>query len=215
MHLLNCGSLCPFFHGFRIDLRGDGVGKGNDMLTQFSMRKNLQECRLIQCKLALYTVVSAVAGILVTSLAGAQYITLMRLAASRPVSIVGSVVTVLLPCIVSFYVVYSSKNSLGYLLYGLRIFTFTATGWALQSAFGSSGWLVRLMFQFPDICLIPLLILFLNQNIGGRRSFRHLVLCLGFIAFVSVLNYCAVSPFLASLIENYETMGRYCNSCWT
>ena len=185
------------------------------MLTQFSMRKNLQDCRLLQCKLALCTVFSAAAGILFASFAGTSYVALMRRAASLPVSIIGSVLIVLLPYIVSFCVVYYAKPRLGFILYGLRIFTFTATGWALQSAFGSSGWLGRLMFQFPDFCLIPLLILFLNSNISGQRSLRKLAVCLGFVALVSILNYCTVSPFFANLIDTYETMGRYCNSCWT
>lgn len=170
---------------------------------------------MFQCKLALCTVLGAVAGILFASLAGTSYIALMRRAASRPVSIIGSAVVVLLPYIVSFCVVYYAKIRLGFLLYGFRIFTFTATGWALQSAFGSSGWLIRLMFQFPDFCLIPLLILFLNSDIGGQRSWRNLAFCLGFVALVSILNYCTVSPFLANVIDTYETMGRYCNSCWT
>ncbi len=183
--------------------------RGSDMITRIPMLKNLQERRLFWCKILLCAAVSSLTGILFVTVAGNPYMTLMRLVVSRRVSIVGSAVAILVPYLVSFLVVYSSKTRWAFVLFGLRIFTFTAIGRGMQTAFGSACWLIRFFAQFPDLCLIPLTVFFMLSAVNKDRSRRHLMLCLCITALVCILNYCIISPFLANLIETYETTGRY------
>lgn len=179
------------------------------MSTNFSTSWNLQECRQILCILALCAVFLAGFGVLFARTAGDTYIFLMRMAASRPVSIVGSAVSVFLPFLVSVFLITHSKPWLVYLICGVRLFLFSAASWAIGQSFGSAGWLVRLMLQLPDLCLIPVLIWFSAVTLAGNCTKRVTICCILFAAVIGMLDYCVISPFLADLIDSYETMGRY------
>lgn len=179
------------------------------MLAEFRASWNLQECRQNWCVLALCAVLGAGFGVFFAASAGDSYMLLMRMAASRPVSIVGSAVAVFVPFLVSVFFIMHSKPWLVYWICGARLFLFSAAGWAIARSFGTAGWLVRLMLQFPDLCLIPVLIWFSVLRLTGRGSRRAAIQSILFAAAVGMINYCMISPFWANLIDSYETMGRY------
>lgn len=179
------------------------------MLTNFQSSCNLQECRQNFCTLVLCAVFSAGLGAWFADTSGDTYIFLMRMAASRPVSIVGSAVSVFLPFLVSLFIITHSKPWLVYLICGIRIFLFSSAAFALDRSFGSAGWLVRLLLQMPDLCLIPVLIWLSLYSLAGRCAKRILICCIVFAVVIGMLDYCMISPFLANLIDSYETMGRY------
>ncbi len=179
------------------------------MLTNFQMSCNLQECRQNWCALALCAVLSAGLGALFADASGDTYVLLMRMAASRPVSIVGSAVSVFLPFLVSVFFITHSKPWLVYLICGTRIFLFSSAAFAIGRSFGSAGWLVRLMLQMPDLCLIPVLMWFSGLTLAGNCTKRVITCCVLLAAVIGMLDYCVISPFLANLIDSYETMGRY------
>ena len=179
------------------------------MLTNFQTSCKLQVCRQNLCSLALCVVFGAVLGALFADTSGDTYIPLMRMAASRSVSIVGSAVSVFLPFLVSLYVITHSKPWLVYLICCIRLFLFSSAGLALDHAFGSAGWLVRLFLQMPDLCLIPVLIWYSLLSLTGRCTKRVMIYCILFAAVIGMLDYRVISPFLANLIDSYETMGRY------
>lgn len=179
------------------------------MLTSFQTSCKLQECRQSLCALALCAVFSAGLGAFFAGTSGDSYILLMRMAASRNVSIVGSVVSVFLPFLVSFFIIAHSKPWLVYLICGLRIFLLASAGFAIGRSFGSASWLVRLLLQMPDLCLIPVLIWFSLLSFAGRCTKRVTVGCILLTAVIGMLHYCVISPFLANLIDSYKTMGRY------
>lgn len=179
------------------------------MLTNSYTSCNLQECRQNLCALALIAVMSAGLGALFAGTSGDTYILLMRMAANRPVSIVGSAVSVFLPFLVSLFIITHSKPWLVYLICGIRIFLFSSAGLALERSFASAGWLVRLLLQMPDLCLIPMLIWFSLLSLAGSCTKRVVACCILLAAAIGMLDYCVISPFLANLIDSYETMGRY------
>ena len=179
------------------------------MLTNFQTSCNLQECRQNMCMFALCSVFSAGLGAWFAGTSGNTYILLMRMAASRPVSIAGSAVSVLLPFLVSLFIIVHSKPWLVYFICGIRIFLFSAAARALDCAFGSAGWLVRLMLQMTDLCLIPVLIWFSLLSLVRKPTKHVMTCCILFAAAIGMLDYCVISPFLANLINSYETMGRY------
>lgn len=179
------------------------------MLTSIRTTSDLQERRQIYCVFVLCTLFGAGFGVYFAATANHSYILLMRMAVSRPVSIVGSFAAVFVPYFASFLVVSNSKPWLVYFFCAMRIFFFTSASWAVASAFGSSGWLIRNMLLFPDIFLLPMLIWFSVSRLSRNKSRRCCVLCLAYTALIGIINYCVVSPFLAKVLFTYETMGRY------
>ncbi len=169
----------------------------------------LQECKQKWCILALCMIFSAGCGALFADSAEDVYVVLMRMAVSRPVSIVGSVVSFAVPCVVFVFAVVHSKRWLVYLICSLQVFRFSSVGWAIQKIFGSAVWLIRLLMQFPDLCLIPVMIFFSLKFLTGAFRRRHVLIFLMISAVVGMIYYSVISPFLANLMNTYETMGRY------
>lgn len=169
----------------------------------------LQECRQKWCIFALCIIFSAGCGAVFADSAGDVYVALMRMAVSRPASIVGLVVSYAVPCIAFLYAVVRSKRWLVYLICALHVFRFSSVGWAVQKSFGSAVWLIRLLMQFSDLFLIPTLIFFSLKFLIGAFSRRYLLIFIVISAVVGMVYYCLISPFLANLMDTYETMGRY------
>ena len=169
----------------------------------------LQESRHNLSVLTLCSVIAAGLGALFADTFGDTYIPLMRMAVSHPVSIVGSVVSVFLPFLVFILIIMHSKPWLVYLICGIHIFHFSSTGFCLAFSFGSAGWLVRSLLQISDFFLIPVLLWFSLYSLAKNRSKQVAVCCISYAALIGMLDYCVISPFLADLINSYETMGRY------
>ena len=179
------------------------------MSTKILSSWNMQKCNRCLCIFAICTVCSAGLGVIFAASAGNHYFLLMRKATSCFVSIIGSAVTVLLPFLVSVFIITHSKPWLAYLICGIYIFSLSSTCYAICCSFGTAGWLMQLMMQFPDICLTPVLIWLFLLRLAGQGNRRILAWCFGFALAVGMIDYCVISPFLANLIDSYETMGRY------
>ena len=169
----------------------------------------LQECRQKWCIFVLCIIFTAGCGALFANSAGDVYVVLMRMAVRRPVSIVGSVVSFVVPYIAFFFAIVHSKRWLVYLICALQMFRFSSVGWAIQKSFGSAVWLIRFLMQFTDLLMIPTMIFFSLKFLVGTISRRHLMLFLVITALVGMIDFCMISPFLANLMATYETMGRY------
>lgn len=179
------------------------------METGFRRFSFLQECRTKWSALALCSVIGAVLGVLLTDAFGYHYLLLMRMAAKSRVSIVGTAVSVWIPFVVSFIILIHSKPWLVYLLCTTHIFRFACIGLALQRSFDSAGWLIRGLLQFPDLCLIPVLLYVAVCKLNGTMRKRLIVCCIVFGIIIGMMDYILISPFLADLMNDYETMGRY------
>ena len=80
-------------------------------------------------------------------------------------------------------------------------FCFGLLGAALGAAFGSAGWLARLLFLFTDWVCLPLLCWFCIRRLLGRQTlWRDLAVCAVLALMAAWLDCCAISPFLASLL---------------
>lgn len=168
----------------------------------------LQEDRLIWCKLMLCTVIGASCGILFAAFVGEPYITLMLSAARQPLSIVGSTTAFFLPFLVAVFLILYSKPWLLYSICAAYICSYTAIGWSCCHHFGTGGWIVAFLLQFPNHMIIPSL-LYLTVRRLSCKSCRRIGICLTPIAAVlGILDYWLISPFLADLIESYNALGR-------
>ena len=179
------------------------------MLTRFFMSRSVLKYSRIFCIFTLCAVCSAGLGVLLAASAGNQYFLLMRTAASCRVSIVGSAVTVFLPFLVSVFVITHSKPWLVYLICGINIFSLSASCYAICRSFGTAGWLMQGMMQFSSICLTVVLIRLSVLRLSGTYGRRILICCIGAAVAIGMIEYFLISPFLANLIDSYETMGRY------
>lgn len=174
----------------------------------FRSAADLQECRRIGCALALSSVMAAGSGVLFAAIVGEPYISLMRMAVSRHVSIVGLAVSVWIPFLASLFLIVHSKPLLVYIICGARLFLFSAASWAISRSFFSAGWLIRLLLQLPDLCLIPILLWFSFRKLMGGTDKRTVIRCIVFAAVIGMFYYWSIPPFLADLIESYEAVGR-------
>ena len=179
------------------------------MLTKLLCTRSVQNCKQNINLFTLIAILSAGLGVVFTASVGNVYLLLMRKAASCLVSIVGSTVTVILPFLVSFYLVVHSKLTLAYFICAIHIFILSSAWYAILCSFGSAGWLIHGMLQFPNLCLTVVLVWLLFTRITNQYSRRFLFGCVIIAFIIGMIDYCLISPFLANLLETYETMGRY------
>ena len=132
-----------------------------------------------------------------------SYYTLMRSAANSPVSIVGSLISALLPFLFAFAAVYYRKPALLYFVLFCKAIVFSHGSMCCYLAFGSGGWLIRLLLLFSDILLLPVLCHFVILRLRQPKSLRKsdVFIYSGIAAFVAIINFCFISPFLAMLID--------------
>ena len=151
--------------------------------------------------LAIVWVIGLALGAVLSMQAGDRYFLLMRWAADRQVSIVGFLASAFLPFMLSALAVYISKPILLYGICFADAFLLSLCGCVAMTAFGSAGWLVRLLLQFSDCCMAPILFWFSIRCISGSSFWKDFSLCAVISALVGSIDYCFVSPFLVMLIE--------------
>ncbi|MBE6958789.1 MAG: hypothetical protein E7447_06545 [Ruminococcaceae bacterium] len=178
------------------------------MLSAFPTNSIMQDFRLKLCILAFFAFLCAVAGAAFAVNADHSYMLLMRMAASCRVSIVGAAITVL-PYLVSFYILIHSKPWLVYCVCGVALFLLSAALMSIRITYGSAGWLISVLLLLPQLVLTPML--FYLAIIKLRRQSISLpwVSLIAVCSLIGMIDYALVSPFLAKLINTYETMGRY------
>lgn len=126
----------------------------------------------------------------------------MRTAVSGGVSISGLLAANLLPLLFSAFAVYISQIWLLIPIAFWKAFQFSFVGVGLAAAFGTGGWLVRLLAMFGDGLMLCVLWWYWLRAIAGRRS-TALVTALAVIAAaaaITSLDYSVISPFLADII---------------
>lgn len=126
----------------------------------------------------------------------------MRAAATSSMSIIGFLSVLLLPLVLSAFVVCFSKNCFLVPIAFLKaiLFSFVAVG--VITSFGTAGWLVSCLLLFSDCLVLPLLWWFWLCSASAKRAD---VLRCGFLVCVCILligcfDYYTVAPFLASII---------------
>ena len=133
--------------------------------------------------------------------AGESIVSLMRMVARHPVSIVNLLAVNLLPFLFSAVFVYlRSWHWLSALcFFKATLFGFVSAG--VYFAFGDAGWLVWPMMMFSDfLCLIPLWLYWISCT-GNRYGFSpYLRICLTAVIFIIGLDYRFIAPCLVQVI---------------
>ena len=161
------------------------------------------DCRQPAFLLALSCLSGAIFGYVCAVYCGASLLLLTRMAVFSPVSVVGLSACCLLPFLYAALAAYLSCHWLLYLLCFVKLFLFCFCGCVVYAAFGTAGWLVRSLFQFSDSCLLPVLCWFCLRCLGSVKTRkRDFAFCLLTGAAVGILDFCVISPLLASFTNN-------------
>lgn len=139
-------------------------------------------------------------GLLFSSSAGDSLFPAMLAAARSPVSVFGLLASILLPFLFTAFAVYISQPRLLVPIAFFKAFLFSYLGFGILTAFGSAGWLVRLLLTFSDLFTMPLLWwIWLNDT--PETFIRRCAAAFLVAAPVGIIDYCIISPFLAMLIS--------------
>lgn len=127
---------------------------------------------------------------------------LMRQTVDGQVSIVCLIAAQLLPFLFAAYVAYISKPWLIAVVCSLKLFSFAFVGYLIWAAFGSAGWLIRLLFLFTDLISVPVLIWFcLRKLCNSFWDHKEFWACVGITIAAVVLDIFWVAPILAKMID--------------
>lgn len=127
---------------------------------------------------------------------------MIRAASTCPASLSGLLLSVALPFLISAFAITISEPWLLFPISALKAFCFGFCACGVNLAFGSAGWLVRVLFLFSDVCVIPLMFLFWLRYFDGKSLNLHKELAIWIIIAVciGVADYCLISPFQVYLI---------------
>lgn len=144
-----------------------------------------------------------VSGIFAFSAAGDTFLPLMRSCLYGSVSIISLLCVTILPFLFSTLAVYVSEPWLLLAVSFGKAFLFSLIAVGISVSFGSAGWLMRLLLMFSDFCVLPLLYWFWLRHISGQRVFNgfEIAAVLSLFVLIGSVDYCVISPFLASLIS--------------
>ncbi len=144
-----------------------------------------------------------ICGILVFLTASDSLFPLMRSIPFGTVSIVGVLYASVLPFLLSVFLVLLDRPVLIFLLCFFKAFLLTYLSLGILRHFGSAGWVFQCLLLFSELISTPLLYCFWHRNVA-----RKVVLCwqeasavLALVILAGSIDFCIISPFLASLID--------------
>ncbi len=117
------------------------------------------------------------------------------------VSVIGLLCVTWLPFLFSAFAVYLSHPGWILSIAFLKGASFSFVSARLLAQFGSAGWLFRMLLMFSDLAMLPLLFIFWLRYLPGDRKIRlsTIAVFLLWSTLIGSLDYCLISPFLASL----------------
>ena len=135
--------------------------------------------------------------------AGSSLTSLMRSISSGAVSIVSVLCAVLLPFLLTIFLVSFRRPSLIFSVCFCKAFLFSFLSAGILVQYGTAGWLFRCLLLFCDIITVPVLYFFWLRNVSRIDPlFGWIVLLMLAIAILAAgLNYRIILPALACLIE--------------
>ena len=136
--------------------------------------------------------------------ADAHIISLMRGILNGSVSIVSLLTVSLLPFLFSAFAVFISQLWLLYLIGFVRSFLFSFVSFGITVAFGSAGWLFRLLLMLGDCVTAPLLYLYMYRHLSSdsRFSAAEILRMIAITIFIGSIDYCYILPFVADMINS-------------
>lgn len=114
----------------------------------------------------------------------------------------GLLCSAFLPFLLSVFAVSFNEPWLLLIISMFKAFSFSFCATGVSLAYAQSSWLVRLLFLFSDILIIPILYVYWLRHISDRYKVRRwelpLFLCIA--GLVVWIDFQFIAPFLTSLI---------------
>ena len=134
-------------------------------------------------------------------IADSSMFSLMLPTVSRRMSIVCLIASQLLPFLIAAYAAFISNRILLLSMCAVKMFLFAFVGYLVFTAFGSAGWLIRFLFLFSDVVLVPVFCFFCFRLDRKMASIgRELVISGGHVIAVVMLDAYFISGILQKLI---------------
>lgn len=153
--------------------------------------------------LAFSSCAGAVLGVAIAYNMEPYFFSMMRMAASGHVSIVGLLLVIIFPFLISAIAVYLSKPYLFLPLSFFKCCVYSLVLCGICIEFSSAGWLVCMFLLFSDTFTILALHFFWIRYLHGFRkfAFKELLITLSASLCFCFLDYIWVSPFLFTLMN--------------
>ena len=141
-------------------------------------------------------------GIRVSGAASDFFISGMRLAASSQVSIIGLLISAVLPFLFSAFAVYLGRPVLLNPIAFCKAFLFSYVGYRWWITWNQAGWLVTGLVMFTSFLSLPVLFWYWLRYIDGRKLEWHIfLLVLGCLLAIGIADQRWIMPFLRSIIN--------------
>lgn len=140
-------------------------------------------------------------GVWVSGTARDFFVSQMRGAVDRPVSIVGLLLSAMLPFLLSAWAVYGRRPILLIPIAFCKAFSFSYVGSRCWIVWGSAGWLVTGLMMFTAVFSMPVLFWYWRRYVGGR-TFEWFIFLLVFCCLlaIGIADHLWIVPFLSGII---------------
>ena len=154
--------------------------------------------------LALFWFLGLLSGVLFFHASGSSFNSMMRSILMDTVSIVDLVSVAMLPFLLSAFAVFLSSPWLLLSIAFFRAFLLSFVSMQILAAFGSAGWLLRLLLLFSDLLSAPLFYLYIRWCLSSdfSHAFRTFFLIICCSILIGSLDYVYILPFLADVINS-------------
>jgi len=159
-------------------------------------------CSIRVVILAFFWTVSLICGVCISA-NDQSVVSLMRLLPYAQVSIVGLILVLFVPLLISIICVRFANLIVIYIISALKGFLLGYCLYGISAAFGDSGWLMRFLLFFSESCSTFVLLWFWVRQLGGICvSFRRDCISASLASLIiGMIDYLLVSPFLTSLMN--------------
>ncbi len=174
------------------------------MFTKYVTESTVSERKLTYVFLALFSAYGAAVGVMSAYYADDYFLSLMRVAPCKPVSIVSLLVVILLPFLITAAVSFIEKP---YLLLPIAFFKSLSYSLVLVSTwviYSFAGWLVSGFMLLTDTTVNVLLHWYWIRHINGFRKTARSDLFFAFLVtlVIGIIDLIVISPYLTALMNS-------------
>jgi len=168
----------------------------------YSEQATLTSTKLRLAFLALIWFAGFGAGLMIYRSAQTVLVSVMLGASHSTLSIVGLLLMILLPILITVIAVHDSKPALLYVLCFLKAVLYSVAVLSVYGTYGSSGWLVQFLLMFTENCTMACLwLLWIHSILTRFRVSQRIVwICSGAALSAGLLDLFVISPFAVSVM---------------
>lgn len=175
------------------------------MVRFFPVTFSVKSRRFCVAVLAFAWIAGLISGALTAYSADLSFISMMRRTPVSPASIVGLLLSLLLPFLLSAIAFSVSQHWLLILISFLKGLFFSCISSGIVRSYGSAGWLLNTFLLFSDSLSLPVLFWFWIHVLTRRDTLKFCCfLSVVFVMLVCCVDFRFISPFLADLLTYVE-----------